>query len=94
MPEATSFPSFEIEGHCFSKMLLGHNPFIGGSYMSQARSRLYRETLSDPEPVTRIICAAIDAGVRGMMMGVQSEKDNHIIAAHGLAAARTGVPPP
>ncbi len=89
--QSTPFPCFEVEGHRFSRVLLGHNPFIGGSYMSQARSRLYKETLGEPEAVARIICAAIEAGIGGMMTGVQSEHDAHIVQALKMATERTGV---
>lgn len=44
MPGLPAFPSFDIEGRQFSRLLLGHNPFLGGSYMSEARTRLYKGT--------------------------------------------------
>lgn len=91
MAEQHGFPTFEVEGQAFSRLLLGHNPFIGGSYMSQARSRLYRETLNSAAAVERIIVAAIRAGARGMMMGVTSEQDQYIMKALQDAVAKTGV---
>lgn len=91
MAEHSAFPVFEVEGQAFSRLMLGHNPFIGGSYMSQARSRLYQETLNDAAAVERIIVAAIRAGARGMMMGVTSDKDQYIMKALQDAMAKTGV---
>jgi len=86
MNETPVFPTFDVEGQSFSKLILGHNPLIGGSYMSQARTRLYQETLNTPEAVQAIVTQAIRSGVRGMMLGVAGEKDEHII--EGLVAAR------
>ena len=94
MAEQASLPRFEVEGQPFSRLMLGHNPFIGGSYMSQARSRLYQETLSTAEAVEPVIVAAIQAGARGMMMGVTSENDLYIMKALQGAVARTGVQVP
>jgi hypothetical protein len=94
MAAPTAFPTFEIEGQPFSRLMLGHNPFIGGSYMSQARSRLYQETLNRAEAVEPIIVAAIQAGARGMMMGVTSEKDLYIMKALQGAVAKTGIAVP
>lgn len=84
-------PVFEVEGQVFSRLMLGHNPFIGGSYMSQARSRLYQETLNSAAAVEPIIIAAIGAGARGMMMGVTSDKDRYIMEALQGAVAKTGI---
>lgn len=91
MPTALTFPTFEVEDATFSSLLLGHNPFLGGSYMSQARARLYAETLNTVEPVEGIITAAIQTGIRGMMLGVQGKGDEHIIAALENAMQKTGV---
>jgi hypothetical protein len=91
MAAPTAFPTFEVEGQAFSRLMLGHNPFIGGSYMSQARSRLYQETLNTAAAVERIIVAALKAGARGMMMGVTSPQDQYIMRALQDAVAKTGV---
>ena len=55
MSDQPVFPTFDLEGREFSKLLLGHNPFLGGSYMSQARTRLYQETFDDSTAMERII---------------------------------------
>jgi hypothetical protein len=94
MANQAALPTFHVEGQAFSRLMLGHNPFIGGSYMSQARSRLYQETLSSAEAVEPIIVAAIRAGARGMMMGVTSDKDQYIMRALQNAVQKTGVEVP
>ncbi|MBT3375383.1 MAG: hypothetical protein HN742_17060 [Lentisphaerae bacterium] len=86
-----TFPSFDIEGQRFSKLILGHNPLIGGSYMSRARSRVYQETLNAPEAVRDIVIQAIRSGVRSMMLGVTGEKDVHVMAGLEAAQEETGV---
>lgn len=94
MAEQVQLPVFEVEGQPFSRLLLGHNPFIGGSYMSQARSRLYKETLNTAAAVEAVIVAAIRAGARGMMLGVSGEADRHVIEALRQAREVTGVDVP
>lgn len=90
MSDGNSFPVFDVEGNQFSRLLLGHNPLNGGSYMSQARSRLYRETLNTPEAAATIIAAAIREGVRGMMLG-HGKGNAHNIEGYKIAARETGV---
>lgn len=85
------FPTFDIEGHVFSKLLLGHNPFLGGSYMSEARSRLYRERFSQPEPVEEVILKAIEGGVRGLMLSFGNERTENIATALRRAKENTGI---
>jgi len=94
MADQAAFPTFHVEGQAFSRLMLGHNPFIGGSYMSQARSRLYQETLNSAEAVERIIVAAVGAGARGMMMGVTSPQDQYVMKALKNAVQKTGVEVP
>jgi hypothetical protein len=60
------FPTFDIEGRVFSRLILGHNPFLGGSYMSQARSRVYRETFADDAAIERIIVRSIELAANGL----------------------------
>ncbi len=67
------FPTFDIEGRKFTRLLLGHNPFLGGSYMSEARSRFYRETFCDPAAIERIIRKSIELGVRGMVTSLSKD---------------------
>jgi len=46
MSQAELIPSFEVEGRTFTRLILGHNPFLGFSYISQARSIEYQERFS------------------------------------------------
>jgi len=91
MDESPVFPTFDIEDRTFSKLLLGHNPFLGGSYMSQARTRVYKETFEDPEAIERVISKAIEMGVRGMMASTSSGFTERFKRALLGAADRTGV---
>ena len=92
MAETPVFPTFDIEGRTFSKLLLGHNPMLGGSYMSQARSRLYKETFTEPAAMERIIVKAIEMGVRGMMASARDDGFTERYKAALLGAAdKTGV---
>lgn len=91
MAEAAAFPTFEIEGRTFSKVILGHNPFLGGSYMSQARSRVYKETFADPDAIQRIIVRSIELGVRGMMTSLKMGFTDRYKRALLGAAEMTGV---
>jgi hypothetical protein len=91
MTNSSVFPTFDIEGRIFSKLILGHNPFLGGSYMSQARSRVYKETFADPKAMERIIVKSIDIGVRGMMASIGDGFTELLKKALLGAADKTGV---
>ena len=91
MPNAPAFPTFDIEGHTFSKLLLGHNPMLGGSYMSKARTREYKERFTDCEAMERIIVGAIEMGVRGMMASIREGFTERYKRALLGAADKTGV---
>jgi hypothetical protein len=91
MANSSVFPIFDIEGRTFSKLILGHNPFLGGSYMSQARSRVYKETFTDPKAMERIIVKSIDMGVRGMMASIGDGFTELLKKALLEAADKTGV---
>jgi hypothetical protein len=91
MPATPAFPTFDIEGRTFSKLILGHNPFLGGSYMSQARSRVYKETFADGTAIERIVVKSIELGVRGMMTSLSEGYTERCDRALRAAADRTGV---
>jgi len=91
MSSSSAFPTFDIEGRIFSKLLLGHNPLLGGSYMSQARSRLYRETFNNSEAMERIIVRSIEMGVRGMMASIGGDFTELYKKALLDAADKTGI---
>ena len=90
MTDSFVFPTFDIEGRIFTKLLLGHNPFLGGSYMSQARSRVYKETFTDPRAMERIIVKSIEMGVRGMMASLSDGFTELFKKALLGAAEKTG----
>jgi len=91
MANSNAFPTFDIEGRTFSKLILGHNPLLGYCYMSQARARFYKETLSDPAAVERIIVKSIEMGVRGMMASTRDGFTELLKNALRRAADKTGV---
>lgn len=65
---AAVLPTFAVEDRTFTRLILGHNPFLGYSYLSGARSQEYQARFCGPEPIRDIILAAITAGVRSMMI--------------------------
>ena len=91
MADSSVFPTFDIEGRTFSKLILGHNPFLGGSYMSKARSRVYQETFTEPKAIERIIVKSIEMGVRGMMASTRDGFTELLKKALFGAADKTGV---
>jgi hypothetical protein len=91
MANSSGFPTFDIEGSTFSMLILGHHPFLGGSYMSQARSRLYKETFTNPKAMERVIVKSIEMGVRGMMASIRDGFTELLKEALLGAADRTGV---
>ena len=91
MTDSYAFPTFDIEDRTFSKLILGHNPFLGGSYMSQARSRVYKERFNEPMAMERIIVKSIEMGVRGMMASIGNEFTELLKKALFGAADKTGV---
>jgi len=91
MANSSTFTTFDIEDRTFSKLILGHNPFLGGSYMSQARSRVYKETFTNPEAMERIIVKSIEMGVRGMMASIGDGFTELLKKALLGAADKTGV---
>jgi len=91
MPDSPSFPTFEIEGNTFSKLILGHNPFLGYCYMSKARARLHAETFTDSGAMERIIVKSIEMGVRAMMCSTKEGFTEMLQKALQSAAYKTGV---
>ncbi len=91
MSDQPVFPTFDIEDRTFSKLLLGHNPFLGGSYMSQARTRVYKERFQNAEEMERILVRAIEMGVRGMMASLKEGFTGRLCRALAGAAEKTGV---
>ena len=91
MSTPTELPRFEIEDRSFTKVILGHNPFLGYSYISRARAREYEERFTGSEPIRDIVVAAIGAGVRSVMLSYGQERAEFIAEAIEAAQEQTGV---
>ncbi|MBI3919984.1 MAG: hypothetical protein HY318_01100 [Armatimonadetes bacterium] len=89
--ECGVFPRFEVEDRVFSKVLLGHNPFLGFSYLSQARTKEYERRFSEAAAIEAIITRAIELGVRGMMLSTGGTKCEDVVTALEAACKGTGV---
>ena len=63
MSTATAIPTFQVEDRSFTRLILGHNPFLGFSYISRARAQEYEERFRTSEPIRDILMAAVGAGV-------------------------------
>jgi hypothetical protein len=72
-------------------MILGHNPFLGYSYISQARAQEYEARFATFEPIRDILIAAIGVGVRSMMLSTDPPRSDLIAEAIEAAQERTGV---
>ena len=88
---AKVFPEVRIEEHAFSRVILGHNPFLGYSYFSRARAKEYEARFADGRQIEAVIAAALRAGVRGMMMSFDSERAGMIVSALERACEAAGV---
>lgn len=84
-------PTFQVEDRTFTRYMLGHNPFLGYSYISQARSQEYQARFATYEPMRDILVAAIGAGVRSMMLSTGHPSCDMIAQAIEEAAEQTGV---
>jgi hypothetical protein len=88
---AQPFPTVMIEDRAFSRVMLGHNPFLGYSYYSEALSAYYTEKFSDQGRIEEVIRAGIGAGIRGMMLSLDGPRPELIVAALTRACETTGV---
>jgi len=91
MGDATVPPTFEVEDRSFTRLILGHNPFLGYSYISRARAQEYEERFGTFEPIRDILVAALGTGVRSMMLSTGHARGE--IIAQGIEAAQeqTGI---
>jgi hypothetical protein len=87
----SSLPEVMIEDRVFTRAILGHNPFLGFSYYSRARAAEYEQRFSDPARIEEIISAALETGVRGMMMSFDHPRHELILSALEGACAASGV---
>ena len=86
-----TMPTFQVEDRTFSKLILGHNPLLGYSYLSNARSKEYAERFSRYEPIRDIIIAAMGMGVRSTMISTGHPSCDMIAQAIEEAQEHTGV---
>jgi hypothetical protein len=91
MGETPALPTFEVEDRSFTRLILGHNPFLGGSYMSRARSREYEERFRTYEPICDVVVAALELGVRSMMLSIDHPRNDIIGQAIDAAQEQTGL---
>jgi len=91
MSDPTAVPTFQVEDRVFSRMILGHNPFLGYSYLSGARAQEYEQRFGACEPIRDILLAAIGAGVRSMMLSTGHPRSEFIAEAIEAAQRQTGV---
>ncbi len=91
MTTSALLPTFEVEDRTFSRLILGHNPFLGFSYISEARSIEYQERFNAYEPIRDILAAAIEIGIRSMMLSTGNERSELIATAITAAQEQTGV---
>ena len=91
MSEAPVLPTFEVEDCTFTKLILGHNPLLGYSYLSNARAKEYAERFRTFEPIRDIIVAALGMGVRSIMVSPGGEQCDRVAQAVEAAQAQTGI---
>jgi len=91
MPEAPMVPTFQVEDCTFTKLILGHNPLLGYSYLSQARAREYAERFRTFEPIRDIILAALAMGVRSIMVSPGGEQCDRVAQAVEAAQEQAGI---
>jgi hypothetical protein len=85
------FPTVDIEGRVFSRVILGHNPFLGYSYYSEATARYYQAKFADETAIEAVIRAALEAGVRGMMLSLDPPRGESIVSALERASEACGI---
>jgi len=72
-------------------MILGHNPLLGYSYLSNARAHEYAERFSTYEPIRDIIVAALGMGVRSIMVSPGEGQCELVAQAIEAAQEQTGI---
>ncbi|MGQ9515304.1 MAG: hypothetical protein ACUVTL_09725 [Thermoproteota archaeon] len=61
--KACQVPLFQVEGASVPKVVLGHNPFIGYSYLSDARAGEYREKFQRRDIIRDLVIKSVENGV-------------------------------
>lgn len=91
MSEATSLPTFDVEDRTFTRLILGHNPLLGYSYLSSARSKEYEARFSQYEALRDVLLAALGQGVRSFMISTGHPRNEMLARAIAEAQEQTGV---
>jgi hypothetical protein len=91
MADLPAFPTFTVEDCTFTRLILGHNPFLGYSYLSNARSTEYVRRFSTFEPIRDVIVAALGMGVRSIMLSTGGENCDRVARAIEAAQEQSGV---
>ncbi len=91
MADAPVLPTFQVEDATFTKMILGHNPLLGYSYLSNARAKEYAERFRTFEPIRDVIVAALKVGVRSIMCSPGNEQCDKVARAVESAQELTGI---
>lgn len=91
MPETTTLPTFQVEDRTFTKMILGHNPLLGYSYLSNARAQEYAARFATFEPIRDVIVAALGMGVRSIMVSTGGDSCDRVAQAVEAAQEQTGI---
>jgi hypothetical protein len=90
MSDPTSLHTFQVEDRTFTRLILGHNPFLGYSYISRARAREYEERFGTFEPIRDVMVASLEAGVRSMMLSTGHARGEFIAQAIEAAQEQAG----
>ncbi|HID90416.1 TPA: hypothetical protein EYP44_00465 [Candidatus Bathyarchaeota archaeon] len=77
------------------RVLLGHNPFIGYSYLSEARAKEYRRRFSATGAIRELIAKSVHMGVPGVFISSEPSgtplPTDGVIKAVEEASSETGV---
>ncbi|MBO3804163.1 MAG: hypothetical protein JTT11_09925 [Candidatus Brockarchaeota archaeon] len=88
-------PLFDIEKVPVPRVLLGHNPFIGYSYFSEARAAEYREKFQKREAIKGLVAKSVENGVPGIFISCAPHghplPTSNLIKAVEEASRETGV---
>jgi len=83
-------PQVMIEGRAFTRVILGHNPFLGYCYFSRARAAEHDRRFADQARIQEVILAALESGARGMMLSLGHPREPLIMAALEQACEAIG----
>lgn len=88
-------PLFEVERVLVPRVLLGHNPFIGYSYLSDARAAEYRDKFQRQEVIRDLVIKSVEYGVPGTFISCEPHGNPlptvNLIKAIEEASRETGV---